>query len=555
MSSPQPSPQDNRNLMIALLLCALIFLGFDYMRIKNAPETTVDTPVETLAESGAADVSALAPTAEKAAKAPKSQDISEVAVVETKPIRSANYDGRVALKGGRLDMLNLSQYYVDLQDKEEVKLFLPAGEKVFFFEAGWLGENTQTPNSETTWKTSTEKLTAAEPMTLTWDNGQGLQFQRTYILNPDDYTITVTDGVSNTGTAPQTLTHYAQLHKGATPEVTKEMEKQSTYTRYVGPEGYLEGKHHEVSYKDLIKKGPQTFKTREGWVGVSEQYFLGAIVPEQEEMDKYVNYRYTNVRGKDYFSVEVQGEPVTIPAGEFRETTYTVFAGPKKIELLEKAGAHLDQAVDFGWYHVIAKMFFDILMWIYGIVGNLGLAVILMTVLIKLALWPLAAKSYVAMSKMKKLQPKMAQLKEKHGDDRQALSVEMMALYRQHKINPASGCWPMMIQIPIFFAFYKMILISFEFRHADFGLWIHDLSARDPYFVLPIIMGVTMLIQQKLNPPPADPVQANVMKMLPIIFTVMFAMFPAGLVLYWTTNSILSVAQQYFVMRRLGVDV
>ena len=174
--------------------------------------------------------------------------------------------------------------------------------------------------------------------------------------------------------------------------------------------------------------------------------------------------------------------------------------------------------------------------------------------MIKMALWPLAAKSYVAMSKMKKLQPKMAQLKEKYGDDRQALGVEMMALYRQHKINPASGCWPMLIQIPIFFAFYKMILISFEFRHADFGLWIHDLSARDPYFILPIIMGLTMLIQQKLNPPAADPVQAQVMKMLPIIFTVMFAMFPAGLVLYWTTNSILSVAQQYFVMRRLGVE-
>ncbi|MBA43992.1 MAG: membrane protein insertase YidC [Magnetococcales bacterium] len=553
MSSQQQSPQDNRNLIIAVLICGLIFLGFDYYRMKTAPEIEPTMQTETIAQEGASDAAALAPQVAKE-MAQQQQAVTEAQASRTLPVRASNYDGRVALKGGRIDELNLTHFFEDLEDKEEVHLFLPAGDKVFFFEAGWLGQNIESPNSETVWQASANKLTAAEPVTLTWENGQGLQFQRTYVLNPEDYTITVTDGVSNTGTAPQTLTHYAQLHKGATPEVTKDLQKQSTYTRYVGPEGFVGGEHTEVSYKDLMKKGPQSFTTRDGWVGISEQYFLGAIIPEQEEMDKKANFRYTNVRGKNYFSVDVQSEPMTVPAGEYRETTYRVFAGPKKISLLEEQGAKLDLAVDFGWYHIIAKMFFDILMWLYGLVGNLGLAVILLTIMIKIALWPLAAKSYVAMSKMKKLQPKMAQLKEKYGDDRQALGVEMMALYRQHKINPASGCWPMLIQIPIFFAFYKMILISFEFRHADFGLWIHDLSARDPYFILPIIMGLTMLIQQKLNPPAADPVQAQVMKMLPIIFTVMFAMFPAGLVLYWTTNSILSVAQQYFVMRRLGVE-
>ena len=553
MSSHQSSPQDSRNLVIAVLLCGLIFLGFDYYRMKTAPEIQEpNMQSETLAAEGATDAAALAPQAAYTENQPR--PVTESAATKVVPIRASNYDGRVALKGGRIDTLNLSQFFKDLDDKQEVQLFLPSGDKVFFFEAGWLGQGTSAPDSETIWQASGDKLTASEPLTLTWDNGQGLQFQRTYVLNPEDYTITVTDGVSNTGTTPQTLTHYAQLHKGATPEVTKDMQKESTFTHYVGPEGYLEGAHAEVSYKDLMKRGPQSFTTRNGWVGISEQYFLGAIIPEQEEMDKKANFRYTNVRGKNYFSVDIQGEPVVIPAGDYRETTYNVFAGPKKISLLEKQGAKLDLAVDFGWYHIIAKMFFDILMWLYDLVGNLGAAVILLTIMIKIALWPLAAKSYVAMSKMKKLQPKMVQLKEKYGDDRQALSMEMMALYRQHKINPASGCWPMLIQIPIFFAFYKMILISFEFRHADFALWINDLSARDPYFVLPLIMGLTMLIQQKLNPPPADPVQANVMKMLPIIFTVMFAMFPAGLVLYWTTNSVLSVAQQYFVMRRLGVE-
>jgi len=545
MSQHQPNSEDNRNLLIAVLLCALIFLGFDYFRLKNAPPVPQQPVAKTAADAAIIGAPALA----------KAAPVAEAEITKTLPFRSSNYDGRVALKGGRIDALNLNNYFTNLEEKAPVALFLPTGEKVFFFEAGWLGQNINTPNGEPLWHAASDKLPAADPLTLTWENGQGLQFQRTYVLNPEQYTITVTDGISNTSATPVTLTHYAQLHKGATPEVTKKMESQSTFTHYVGPEGVLAGKHQTIGYDELMKRGPQTFTTREGWVGVSEQYFLGAIIPEQQEMDKTATFRYTNVRGKNYFSVDVQGEAMTIPAGAYAENTYTLFAGPKKISLLQAQGAKLDLAVDFGWYHVIAKLFFDAMMWLYGLVGNLGLAVILMTILIKIALWPLAAKSYLAMSKMKKLQPKMMQLKEKYGDDRQALSIEMMALYRQHKINPASGCWPMLIQIPIFFAFYKMILISFEFRHAEFFGWITDLSAKDPYFVLPVLMGVTMLIQQKLNPPPADPIQAKVMGMLPIIFTVMFAMFPAGLVLYWTVNSILSVAQQYFVMRRLGVDV
>ncbi len=552
MASPTPTSQDNRNLLIAVLICTLVFIGFDYFRLKNAPQIQHDATTEQVVDNGEI-VSPGAPTLamHDASAALQNLHTDERGLVE---LNTANFDGRVALKGGRIDMLRLLQYTEDLEHNKPIDLFTPSGKRVFFFEAGWLAENLATPDGNTVWKAETEFLTMDNPLTITWDNGEGLEFQRTYILNPDDYTITVTDGISNTSGKDVTLVHYAQLHKGSSPEETKKMIADSTFTRFVGPEGVIAGKHTSVDYEDLMALGFQEFTTRQGWVGISEPYFIGAIIPEQQEMNKKTTFRYNGVRGKNFFSVDVQGEPVVVPAGGYRENTYDIFAGPKKIALLEKPEAQLELAVDFGWYHVIAKFFFDGVMWLYGLVGNLGVAVMLMTLLIKIALWPLAGKSYVAMAQMKKLQPKMEQLKEKHGDDRQAMTMEMMALYRQHKVNPMSGCWPMLIQIPIFFAFYKMILISFEFRHEPFFGWIVDLSARDPYFVLPIIMGVTMYVQQKLNPPPADPVQAKVMGMLPWIFTVMFAIFPAGLVLYWTTNSIISVAQQYVVMRRLGVN-
>lgn len=557
MNSPNPSPQDNRNLLIAVLVCALVFIGFDYFRLQSANDAAQIQQIEQTQQAPeGAPVSPGAPRLEADGSTGVERTINALRADEREliDIRSANLEGRLALKGGRIDRLYLPQYSKTMKQKEPVQIFNPSGEKVFFYEAGWLAENLNTPDGNTLWEAENTKLTPEKPLTITWQSPDGLRFQRQYILNPADYTMTIIDGVSNETDRPVSLVHYAQIHKGMTPEVLKEVMSQSTFTRFVGPEGFLEGEHQMVDYKDLMKKGPQTFSTREGWAGISTPYFLGSLVPEQHEMDKKITFRHSKVRAKDFFSVDVQSLPMVVQPGDYAEQAYNVYAGPKRIDLLEKQGANLERAVDFGWFHVIAKFFFDMVMWFYAMVGNLGVAVILVTILIKIVLWPLAAKSYVAMSRMKQLQPKMKQLKEKHGDDRQAMSMEMMALYRQHKVNPMSGCWPVLIQIPIFFAFYKMILISFEFRHEPFMLWIQDLSARDPYFVLPIIMGLTMLIQQKLNPTPADPVQEKVMKILPVMFTVIFAMFPAGLVLYWTTNSILSVAQQWFVMRKLGIS-
>ena len=559
MTMPNPSPQDNRNLLIAVLVFALVFMGFDYFRIKNAPEaqnTNLGQQAQSINEENGSGVqSPGAPKLENSLSGSLATNALRADERTLIDIRSATLEGRAALKGGRIDKLYLPQYKESMDGKEPVQIFKPSGDKVFFYEAGWLAETLSTPDGNTLWQAKDTKLTPENPLLITWESPDGLQFQRQFILNPESYTITIIDGVSNNTQKPASLVHYAQIHKGMTPQVLKEQSGLSTFTRFVGPEGVLNGEHQTIDYSDLQKNGSSSFLSRQGWAGISTPYFLAALVPEQQEMDKKITYRHSQVRAKDFFSVDVQSLPLVVQPQEYVEQVYSVYAGPKRIDLLEKQGANLDRAVDFGWYHIIAKFFFDIVMWFYALVGNLGVAVILVTCLIKLTLWPLAGKSYVAMSRMKQLQPKIMQLKEKHGDDRQAMSMEMMALYRQHKVNPMSGCWPVLIQIPIFFAFYKMILISFEFRHEPFMLWIQDLSARDPYFVLPLLMGATMVIQQKLNPAPADPVQEKVMKILPVMFTIIFAMFPAGLVLYWTTNSILSVAQQWFVMRRLGVKV
>jgi YidC/Oxa1 family membrane protein insertase len=292
---------------------------------------------------------------------------------------------------------------------------------------------------------------------------------------------------------------------------------------------------------------------RQGWVGMTTPYFMSALLPDQTDQHT-ATFRNTKVAGADFFSLDLQAPAVVVAPGQYVEKVTRLYAGPKKFDLLAAEGVALEQVIDYGWYHVIAKMFFDGLRAINGVVGNWGVSIIIMTIILKILLFPLANKSYKAMSEMKKLQPKMEQLRERYGDDREKMAQEMMALYRHHRINPMSGCWPMLIQIPIFFAFYKVILISFEFRQAPFFGWIQDLSIQDPFYVLPVLMGLTMVIQQRLNPPAADPVQQKVLQFMPVLFTVMFLWFPAGLVLYWTVNSVLSVAQQWWIMRRMGVS-
>ena len=312
--------------------------------------------------------------------------------------------------------------------------------------------------------------------------------------------------------------------------------------QFSGPVSLLDDKLVEHSYDDLDKESPIRQKARGGWTGIMDHYFIAAIIGGA---DKVYDYYYKG-DGKTYQSgVIASGEH----AGNGSDFTVEMYIGPKATEAMTPLGVALERSVDYGWFAVIAKPLHAVLLWLHTFIGNYGLCIIVLVVLIKLLFyWP-TQKSYESMAAMRKLQPEMQRLREIYGDDRQKMGQEMMALYKRHKVNPMGGCLPIVIQIPVFFALYKTLLVSIELRHAPFYGWIHDLSAMDPFYVLPVVMGATMLVQQRLNPAPPDPMQAKIMKFLPVLFTFMFLFFPSGLVLYWLVNNVLSIAQQWYILK------
>lgn len=359
----------------------------------------------------------------------------------------------------------------------------------------------------------------------------GRLWRRNYHLEPGSYVVEVEDRISGNAN----LTLFRQV-------VERNPDKEaSTFYEFVGPVGMVADKLHEVAYKDLDDQGPVTLTGVGGWAGIMNRYFIAAILGDD--------------RGNRYY---FKGDGLTYQAGILDTGTVKdgervfhsrLYIGPKSIPVMNKLGAGLERSVDFGWFAFIAKPLHDLLLFLYGYVPNYGWCIIILVVLIKLLFfWP-TQKSYESMAGMRKLQPEMQRLKELYGDDRQKMGQEMMALYKKHKVNPMGGCLPIVIQIPVFFALYKVLLMSIEMRHAPFIGWINDLSYQDPYFVLPVLMGLSMLVQQRLNPKPPDPLQAKLMQFLPVFFTVMFLFFPAGLVLYWLVNNVLSIVQQWYVMK------
>jgi YidC/Oxa1 family membrane protein insertase len=338
----------------------------------------------------------------------------------------------------------------------------------------------------------------------------------------------------------------------------------------------LDGTLEEIDYDDLREDGPIELPSKGGWLGITDKYWLATLVPDQES-DLIANFRHYLAEGEDRYQVDYLRPAMTVRPGQTLEVTDRLFAGAKEVGLLDfyanEYGIPLfDRAVDFGWFYFLTKPIFHILHFFYQLLGNYGLAILLLTLLVKLLFYPLANKSYRAMSKMKKLQPEMMRLREQFSDDKMRMNQELMALYKKEQVNPMSGCLPIVVQIPVFFALYKVLFVSIEMRHAPFFGWIQDLSAPDPTSLFnlfgllpfdppaflmigiwPLLMGATMLLQTKLNPQPADPIQAKVMMFLPLMFIFLFATFPAGLVIYWTWNNVLSIGQQWLIMKRMGV--
>lgn len=482
-------------------------------------------------------------------------------------IKNAALRGTIRVKGARFDDLLLEKYKQTLEtNSPDVELLYPAKTATpYYAEFGWLSTDNEikTPNKDTLWNAKGSQLTPTTPIVLEWNNGQGLKFIRKISVD-DNYMFNIDQSVENNTERSITLYPYGLINK------TVNTEKSSSSVVHEGLTGVFDKNLQEIKYKDLENKDKKEFKTTGGWGGFSDHYWFSAMIFNKNS-SQTVKLGNTD---KHSYQVDYVGTPVTIDAGSVGNNNLMFFAGAKEIKLLDNYTKKLgiekfDLAVDFGWYYFLTKPFFYILDFLFNMIGNMGWAILLFAALLRLCMFPIANKSYESMSKMKKVQPKLKELQEKFKDDKVKLQQETMNLYRKDKINPAAGCLPMLIQIPVFFSLYKVLNIAIEIRHAPFIGWIKDLSAPDPltlsvllHFpvpgllnigVWPIVMGLTMFIQQKLNPAPTNKDQARMFAMMPIIFTFMLGHFASGLVIYWTLSNILSIVQQKAIMKKNGV--
>ncbi|WP_027833926.1 membrane protein insertase YidC [Maritalea myrionectae] len=493
--------------------------------------------------------------------------------------------GSINLTGGRIDDLRLKRYRETVDETSPIiTLLSPEGTpEPFFVEQGWVsatGSTANLPKSDTQWDVvGNSTLGVNSPVTLQYDNGNGQIFKRTFNVD-ENYLFTVTQAVENNGSGDIALFPYSRVTRQETPKTS------GFFILHEGPIGVLSDNNLvELSYGDLAEDGRKDFSSNGGWLGFTDKYWAAAVVPTP---DTSVNARfsYRTAGGRPtYQSSFVAQDPIVVGASQSGSFTSHVFAGAKVEEYIDDYEQNLgfdrfELLIDWGWFHFITKPIFYMIRFLNGILGNFGLAILAVTVIIKALFFWFANKSYASMAAMKKVQPEMKEIQERHKDDRMQQQQAMMELYKREKINPMSGCWPVLIQIPVFFSLYKVLFVTIEMRHAPFFGWIQDLASPDPTNVFnlfgllpfdptglpllggflalgawPLIMGITMFVQMRLNPPPADPTQAAIFAWMPVIFTFMLAGFPAGLVIYWAWNNFLSIIQQYVIMRRHGVDV
>ncbi|MCP4355186.1 MAG: membrane protein insertase YidC [Proteobacteria bacterium] len=541
----QSDPKDKHalpnKLLLALFVAVSMLFAIDYMEKKN--------PIIKGAQS--VKVDPLNPVSEDTFN-PLNKEIHEQP--RNVNLQTEKYNFTLDLNGGKITKLELRDFVKEKTKDELVSVFYEGEEKAedgettnaVTFDAGWLANGVDAPTRTTQWTIAGK---TEDSIMLTYDNGHGIRFYRNFKFDKNKFLVNVEDKAINDSGKDVQLIHYSQIHHRG----EREERLANSFTNYTGPEAIVDHDYIKADYGDL-KDGDKFFNQGNNvWAGLTTQYFAGVIIPDNAQ-ENSVSFKHSKIAGDDYYTALVKGPVEALKSGSEVSNTYNIYAGPKSTNVLADQG--LDESIklsamlNYGWFHPIASVIFDVMNFINDYINNLALSIIAVTILLKVLLFPLANKSYHSMAEMKKIQPKLKKLQEKYGKDRQMLGLETMKLYKEHKVSPASGCWPMLIQIPIFFSMYKVILMSFEFRQADLGLWIHDMSSKDPYFVLPILMGITMIIQQKLNPQPVDETQKMVMNTMPVVFTVMFLFFPSGLVLYWLTNNVLSIVQQYIIMKK-----
>jgi YidC/Oxa1 family membrane protein insertase len=603
---------DNRNTILAVILSGLVLIGWQYFYnvpqmekqraaqqaqselAKPAPQPGTTTPPATTPQTGAAPApSANAPaTNQPASAAPVSRETAIAAVPRVK-IDTPRVSGSISLKGARIDDLSLVQFRETVDPSSPpIVLYSPSGTaEPYYAEFGWVpaaGSTVRLPDRDTLWQQEgAGSLTPSSPVTLKYDNGDGLTFRRTISID-DRYLFSIKDDVTNIGNAPVTLYPFALISRHGTPQVSGYYILHEGLIGYLGDQGL-----QEYGYKKIDDAKTVSFKATNGWLGITDKYWASALLPDTSAQ---LQARFSSnlVGAIRTYQTDYLEDPQTIAIGGTASANARLFAGAKEASVVginfpfaglggynKQLGLnHFDLLIDWGWFYFITKPMFLALDFFYRLVGNFGVSILLVTVLVKLLFFPLANKSYASMAKMKSVQPQLAALKERYPDDKVKQQQEMMEIYKKEKINPIAGCLPVALQIPVFFSLYKVLFVTIEMRHAPFFGWIKDLSAPDPtnlfnlfgllhfdpttvplfghYLALgvwPIIMGITMWFQMKLNPTPPDPTQKMIFDWMPLIFTFMLAGFPAGLVIYWAWNNLLSVLQQSFIMRRNGVKV
>ncbi len=596
MNSPN-DPQDNKNLIIAIVLSLAVLMGWQYFfampklreeqaRKEYSKELDAQRAgAKTQGVPGVGSVPVTSPSpvaAGQPAKAPTSREDSLKASPRV-AIKTPSLEGSFALKGGRLDDLVLAKYRETVDpNSPKVTLLSPAGAAhSYFAEYGWLtqtGSQAVVPGADTVWNIEKgDALTPETPVTIRWDNGQGLVFRRTLSVDKE-YMFKVVDEVENQTTAEVSLLPYARVMRVGTSNAV---------ANYILHEGLIgvSGKDglQEITYADAVKsKTKKEFKNiTGGWLGITDKYWAATLIPDQKEPYNatYSPYPAANPSEVDAFQADYLRGAVVIPPNARKGVEGHLYAGAKQatiIDSYEKALGiqNFDRLIDWGWFYFITKPMFQLLEIINGLVKNFGVSILILTVIVKAAFFPLANKQYTSMARMKKLQPEMLRIKDLYKDDPQRQQKETFDLYRKEKINPLAGCWPILLQIPVFFALYKVLFVTIDMRHAPFFGWIKDLSAPDPTSmfnlfgllpfavpeflhigVWPLIMGITMWIQMQLNPPQPDPIQQQIFSWMPVMFTFLLASFPAGLVIYWAWSNTLSIAQQWAINTKNGAEV
>ena len=492
-------------------------------------------------------------------------------------IETPSLKGSINLTGARIDDLLLTKYRETIDPKSPlIELFSPLGsDNPYYAEFGWVAAQggPAVPNAQTEWSGDVSRLSADGTLTLSWDNGAGLVFQRVISVD-SNYMFTVRQSVTNSTGEAVTLFPYGLVNRHGLPEISGFFILHEGLIGVMGEEGL-----QEVDYDDLEDDPVITpARTEDGWIGITDKYWAAALVPtgSQSFQSRYLKGAAGE---KPTYQADFLGDAMTVPASGSATHETLLFAGAKEVDVINayESSLGIDRfslMIDWGWFYFLTKPLFQVIKWLFDLLGNFGLAILAVTVIVKLIFFPLANKSYASMSKMKKVQPEVKKLQERYKDDRMGLQQEMMKLYKTEQINPLSGCWPIMIQIPVFFALYKVLFVSIEMRHAPFFGWIKDLSAPDPTSVFnlfgllpftppqllmlgvwPLIMGITMFIQMRMNPTPPDKTQAMIFNWMPVMFTFMLASFPAGLVIYWAWNNFLSILQQGAIMKRHGVKI